>query len=120
MTGWRWRLPWAIVLAAVLVYPLAVVADGGPRFPSRAECVHRASADGALEVVFGRFDNANDASALLKRVLAAGFEGSQIEPDGCGLLKVAVHGIPTLKVGDEVLGEARSVGLEPTLEQVVS
>ena len=46
-----------------------------------------------------------------------GFKGSQIEPDGCGLLKVAVHGIPTLKVGDEVLTEARSVGLSPTLEQ---
>ena len=118
MTG-RWLLPWAIVLLAAFAYPLAVVVGGGPRFPSRAECVHPARADGDLEVVFGRFESVNDASALLERVLAAGFKGSQTEPDGCGLLKVAVHGIPTLEVGAEVLGEARSVGLSPTLEQVV-
>jgi len=113
----RLLLPWAIVLVAALAYPLAVLAGGGPRFPSRAECVHLARTDGDLEVVFGRFESPADASALLERVLAVGFQGSQVEPDGCGLLKVAVHGIPTLKVGDEVLREARSVGLTPTLEQ---
>ncbi len=57
------------------------------------------------------------ATALLGKVLAVGFKGSQIEPDGCGFLKVAVHGIPTQKVGGEVVAEARSVGLEATLEQ---
>ena len=115
----RWLLPWAVVVVAVLAYPLAVLAGGGPRFPSHSECVHPAHADGDLEVVFGRFESANDASALLERVTAAGFKGSQIEPDGCGLLKVAVHGISTVKVGEEVAGEARSVGLSPTLEYVV-
>lgn len=110
-------LPWAIVLVAALAYSLATLVGGGPRFPSRSECVHVAHADGDLEVVFGRFQMATEASAALEKVLAVGFKGSQIEPDGCGLLKVAVHGIPTLKVGDEVLTEARSVGLSPTLEQ---
>ena len=72
---------------------------------------------GAL-LVFGRFDSAADASALLEQVLHVGFRGSLVEPDGCGLLKVDVHGIPTLKVGGQVVEEARSVGLHATVEQV--
>ena len=117
-----WRrgplLTWALVLAVALAYPLVVLAWSGlPRFPSRAECVHLAHADGSLEVVFGRFASAADASDRLAFVLRSGFQGSQVEPDGCGLLKVAVHGIPTLKVGAGVVAEGRSVGLRPTLEQ---
>jgi hypothetical protein len=111
-------VPWVIVLAVALAYPLAVLAGGGPSFPTAADCVHVAHADGDLEVVFGRFDSLTDAAALLNRVVAAGFEGSQVEPDGCGRWKVTVHGIPTLKVGAEVMAEARSVGLNPTLEPV--
>ena len=53
------------------------------------------------------------------RALAVGFKGSVIQPDGCGLLEVAVHGIPSVKVGEEVVGEARSVHLDATLEQLV-
>jgi hypothetical protein len=113
----RLIVPWAIALAATLGYPLAVLAGGAPRLPTRSECVHPARADGDLEVVFGRFASAAEASALLQRVLAVGFRGSQVEPDGCGLLKVAVHGIPTLKVGGEVVAEARSVRLRATVEQ---
>ena len=109
--------PWAVLLVAALAYPIAVLASGSPRFPARSECVHLAKADGELEVVFGRFQSAADASTLLERVLRVGFKGSQIEPDGCGLFKVAVHGIPTLEVGDEVVGEARSVGLRATTEE---
>jgi hypothetical protein len=113
----RTLVPWAVVGAVALAYALAVLAGGAPRFPSRSECVHPARADGNLEVVFGRFERAAEASELLEKVLAVGFKGSQVEPDGCGLLKVAVHGIPTLAVGEEVLAEARSVGLDPSLEQ---
>jgi hypothetical protein len=116
MTGRR-VLPWTIILFAALAYPLAVLAGSSPAFPSKADCIHVARADGELEVVFGRFESAADASDLLQRVLAAGFKGSQVEPDGCGQLKVVVHGIQTLKVGGEVLAEARSVGLVPALEQ---
>ena len=119
MTGRR-LLPWAIVVIVALAYPLAVLAGGSPAFPSKADCMHVAHADGDLEVVFGRFESAAEATPLLQRVLAAGFKGSQVEPDGCGLLKVAVHGIPTLKVGTQVVAEARSVHLHPTLEQVAS
>lgn len=117
MTARRFA-PWAVLLVAVLAYPIAVLSSGAPRFPTRAECVRPAKADGDLEVVFGRFESAADASALLERVLHVGFRGSQVEPDGCGLLKVDVHGIPTLKVGGEVVDEARSVGLPATVERV--
>lgn len=111
-------VPWAVVLAAGIAYPTAVLAGGGVHLPSRGDCVHVARSDGDLEVVFGRFESMRDASTMLSRVLTAGFKGSQLEPDGCGLLKVAVHGIPTLKVGGQVIDEARSVGLKPSLETV--
>ena len=110
--------PWLVVALLAIGYPAAVLAGGGASFPSRADCVHPAKADGNLEVVFGRTQSSAVASALLERVLAVGFQGSQIEPDGCGLLKVAVHGIPTLEVGGQVMQEARSVGLHPRLEVV--
>jgi hypothetical protein len=113
-------VPWLVVLVVALAYPLAVLAGGGASFPTAAECVHTAHADGDLEVVFARFDSPIEAATTLERVLGAGFKGSQVEPDGCGRWKVAVHGIPTLKVGAEVMAEARSVGFHPTLEQVDS
>lgn len=111
---------WAAIVVVGLAYPIAVLAGGGARFPTPAECVHTARADGSLEVVFGRFASADQASERLAFVLHSGFQGSQIEPDGCGLLKVAVHGIPTLKAGGEVIAEARSVGLKASLETVTS
>lgn len=111
-------VPWAVVLTAALAYPIAVLAGGSPRFPSRAECVHPAHADGDLEVVFGYFDSQVSAQALLDRVLSVGFKGSVIERNACGRVKVAVHGITTLKVGDSVIAEARPVGLKATLEEV--
>jgi len=113
-------VPAVLVVVVGLVYPLAVVAGGAPSFPSRSDCVHLARADGDLEVVFGYFDSVAQAQPVLDKVLAVGFKGSQIEPNACGQVKVAVHGIPTLKVGDEVMAEARKVGLRPTLEQVSS
>jgi len=114
----RFAVPAVLVVVAALVYPLAVVAGGAPRFPSRSDCVHTARADGDLEVVFGYFDSEADAKPLLDKVLAVGFKGSQLELNACGQVKVAVHGITTLEVGDQVMAEARSVGLRPTLERV--
>jgi hypothetical protein len=113
-------VPWVVVLVVALAYPLAVLAGGGASFPTAAECVHPAHADGDLEVVFARVGSPTEAAALLNHVVAAGFKGSQVEADGCGRWKVAVHGISTLKVGGDVVAEARAVGLHATVEQVVS
>ena len=108
-----------VVLVAALAYPVAVLSGGSPRFPTRAECIHPAKEGVPLEAIFGRFDHRPDAEAKLQRVLAAGFKGSKIEPDGCGRLKVDVAGIPNLAVGDDLRAEARKVGIEATLEQAV-
>jgi hypothetical protein len=115
----RQLAPWALVLVAALAYPLALLSGGSPRFPSHAECVHPAKADGHLEAVFGRFDRETGAEAMLRRALGAGFAGSLIEPDGCGLLKVDVHGVPTLAVGRALVAEAAKVGIRVTVEEAL-
>jgi hypothetical protein len=107
---------WAIVIAAALLYPVVVLAGGTPRFPNRGECVHPAEEDGDLEAVFGRYAERGEATAALRHVLEVGFKGSEIEGDGCGFFKVAVHGIPTIAVGRDLLAEARTVGIHATLE----
>jgi hypothetical protein len=113
-------LPWAAIAFAALVYPLAVIVGGLPRFPSRAECIHRAQNGQPIEAVFGRYSRDVAAGSALNQVLAAGFKGAQIEPDGCGLLKIDVKGVPNLAVGQSLVREAQQVGLHATLERVVS
>ena len=110
-------LPWVILLVAVLGYPIAVTAGRGPRFPHRAECIHPARNEGKVEAVFGRFSSSMHAAPLLRHVLAVGFEGTRIESDGCGLVKVVLPGIPTLPVGRDFVAEARAAGFNPRLEQ---
>jgi len=109
-------LPLLLVVIAALAYPLAVVGGGAPRFPSRSECSDTASRDADIEAVFGRVDRQSDAAALQRRVLHLGFKGAEIERDGCGHLKVLVHGITTLAVGRELAAEAQRVGLHVSLE----
>jgi hypothetical protein len=110
-------LPWAILLVAAVVYPLGVVANGRPSFPNRGQCITPAKRDGNLEAVFGRFASSARAAAVLRRALKVGFQGTRIESDGCGLLKVTLHGIPTLEVGRDFIAEARTAGFNPRLEQ---
>lgn len=113
----RRLLPILLVLAAAIAYPVGVVSGGAPHFPERSECVDLATKDGEIDAVFGRFDKRSIAVAKLRVVLGLGFTGSKIEGDGCGRLKVVVHGIPTLAVGRELAAEARKVGLGVTLER---
>ena len=108
-----------VVLVAALAYPVAVLSGGSPRFPTRAECILPAKEGVPLEAVFGRFDRRPDAEARLQKVLAAGFKGSKIEPDGCGRLKVDVAGIPNIAVGRALQNEAAKVGIKATLEQTI-
>ena len=110
-------LPWAILLIAAVAYPLGALAHGRPSFPNRADCIRPAKHDGNLEAVFGRFATSARAEAVLRRALKVGFKGTQIESDGCGLLKVTLHGIPTLQVGRDFIAEARTAGFNPRLEQ---
>jgi len=105
-----------LVLLAGIGYPVAAVGGGTPHFPKRSECVDLATKDGEIEAVFGRFDRRADAAARLELVLGRGFKGSVVEGDGCGRIKVVLHGIPSLAVGRELAAEARGEGLNVTLE----
>ena len=117
-TRMRRLLPCALLVVAALAYPLAVVAGGLPRFPSRADCIRPATDDGkGLEVVFGHVASLGEATDLQARALEVGFQGTQVTHDGCGRYKVAIPGVPSIKIGEEIIAEARSVGLEATLEQ---
>ena len=107
----------AVIVAVPLVaYPLVGLAGGAPRFPTRSECVHAAVEGQPIAVVFGRTDDPLSAMALRDRALEVGFTGTESVPDGCGRWKVLVGGVPSIAVGREVVDEARTVGLAPTLE----
>ena len=115
MTGRRW-IPVLIVLVPLLGYPIAMLGGGGPRFPTRAECVHPAVEGAPVDLVYGRLDDPVDAARLRDRVVAVGFTGTEAVADGCGRWKVVLENVPSLEVAREVQEEARSVELSPTLE----
>lgn len=109
--------PWFVVAALALAYPVVTLATGGPTFPTRDECVREATAHGEIDAVFGYFDSEAEAVEVRDRALEVGFQGTEASWNGCGRVRVAVGGIPTLEVGREFAEQARSVGLEVTLER---
>jgi hypothetical protein len=106
----------ALVAAAGLAYPLAVLAGGAPRFPSRSDCSVRATHDGALELVFGMYNSSLPADALLAQVKKYGFVQAEAVADGCGHVKVALPGYTTLAGARSAVAEAHNVHLNPTIE----
>jgi hypothetical protein len=109
--------PWLIVAAIGIAYPLVAVVGGAPRFPSRDECVKPATEDGDIDAVFGYFDSEREAAMLRDRALEVGFQGIEVQWNGCGRVRVAVGGITTLEVGRQLAKEAQAVGFSVTLEQ---
>lgn len=111
-------VPWLVIVVAALGYPLAVLAfAGAPDFPSRDDCVVAPTGEGEYQVVFGYRESELEALELRDRALAVGFQGTEIARNACGRVRVAVDDIPSLEVGEEVIREARTVDLDPTLEQ---
>ena len=109
---------WVAALLLVFAYPVSVWStEGTPSFPSRDDCVIPATTDGDIDAVFGYFDGEREATVLRDRALEVGFAGTTLAWNGCGRVRVAVGGIPTLEVGREFAEQARGVGLEVTLEQ---
>lgn len=108
----------AIVAVPLLGYPLVVVARDGLAFPTREECARLAhsDADGELELVFGRFDSPVAATEHRDRVVATGFVGTEVSPDGCGRWKVSNDGIDSFAQGEGTAAEARAAGFEAWLE----
>jgi hypothetical protein len=114
----RRALAWGIVAVAALGYPLAVLAGGGPSFPSRDDCIVPATHDGPIELVFGHYDSVVRATEELKRVRAVGYANANVETDGgCARVKIVVDDYTTLASARDAAAEARSAGLQPTLEQ---
>jgi hypothetical protein len=117
-------LPWAIVLAALVLYPASMAAGfssfrlpgGPPSFPSRAECERSANAGEPVRVVFGYARSYPQANVLRERALGAGFETTEVARDGCGRLRVFVDKVVSVTAGEELQNRARAAGLEPTLE----
>lgn len=110
--------PWLVVAVAALGYPLAVLTFAGPPdFPSRDDCVLAPTGEGEYQVVFGYRESELEAVELRDRALAVGFEGTEVARNSCGRVKVFVDDVPSVDVGEEVIRQARTVGLEPTLER---
>jgi len=114
----RGRLLAATAVASVplLVYPLAVLVQGLPRFPGEGDCGPPPEEGRPVNVVFDRFDSPVEAEKERERVLAFGFVGTNVEPDDCGRWLVVLGNVPSVEVAREVAEEARSVDLDPALE----
>ena len=110
--------PWLLVVGLALVYPVVTLATGGgPAFPTRDDCVRVANADGEVDAVFGYFESEIEAVEARDRALEVGFAGTEAEWNGCGRVRVAVGPFPSLEVGQDFVEQARSVGMDVTLEQ---
>lgn len=107
----------AIVLVPLLGYPLATLAGGSPRFPSREDCSRLATADdSSLDVVYGRLESREAAQELLDEVLGIGFTGAELEPDDCGHWKVFYDPIDSLDQGNGLVEQARDAGFDARVE----
>jgi hypothetical protein len=109
--------PWLVVAGLALVYPLVTLTTGGPAFPTRDACIQAATPEGEVDAVFGYFDSELEAAKLRDRALGVGFDGTELAWNGCGRVRVALSGLPTLEVGREFAEQARAAGFAVTLEQ---
>ena len=96
----------------------AFVVGGPPARPSTPEDCRIAPTTGQLlDAVFGRDLSYAEASALVARALAVGFEGTHIERTACSTFRVVVTGIPEdATVQREFHDQVRRVGLDVTYE----
>ena len=119
----RSRAAWAVVGLAALSHPVAMVVGysgsglpgGAPAFPAATDCVVESSPDRDARVVVGYARSYPEAEAMRERAQRAGLDGAAVAQDGCGRLRVSLDGLPASQAG-AALEDARSAGLEPTLE----
>jgi hypothetical protein len=99
-------------------YPVVLLAQGAPAFPTRDECSRPAfsDADGQHELVFAHLDSPAEAEKLCDEVVGVGFVATEVSPDGCGRWKVANDGIDSLASGEATAAEARQAGFDPRVE----
>jgi hypothetical protein len=105
----------AIVAVPFVIYVGTTLADGAPRFPTRAECVHAVEGQ-PVDLVYGRFDSPTAADDLRDRVVSVGFTGTEVIGDGCGRWKVVLENVSSIVVASQVRAEAVKAGFAPMLE----
>jgi len=111
----RWSLAvgTAILVAAVVVYPVTVVAGGTTRFPGLVDCGPAASSNPPI-VVFGHEQSYARAGELSKRVARIGIS-VHVASDGCGELRVFDQP-GSLQAARHLVRRARDAGLSATIE----
>jgi 4-amino-4-deoxy-L-arabinose transferase-like glycosyltransferase len=115
-------IPWALVAAAILVYPASMLAGysgfrlpgGAPPFPSRDECVREPIDGQPVRVVVGYAGSYPEAERTRRRAAPVG--RVEVARDGCGRLRVFVDDVPTMAAADEMIVRAVAAGLDPSLE----
>jgi hypothetical protein len=114
----RAALAWALVAVGTIAYPTTLLAEGGARFPSDADCMHAPSAgDATVLVVFGHPSSYGEAALLGTRARAVGPGAVETVQDGCGKLRVSTVATATAQ-GEELVRRARAAGIPATLEAV--
>jgi len=114
----RVAVAWASVVVGTIAYPTTLLAEGGARFPSDADCIHAPSpADATVLVVFGHPSSYSDAALLGTRGRALGPGAVETVQDGCGKLRVSTAATPRAQ-GEDLVRRARAAGIPATLEAV--
>jgi hypothetical protein len=105
------RLAVAVIVVGALAYPLVLLAQGGPSFPSRAHCLARATQDGNIELLLGGFSTNASADALVAKAKKYGLTAAESTLDGCGNFDVVVPGYTTLAGAQSAVAEAHTVDI---------
>jgi hypothetical protein len=99
------------------IYAAFVVGAPPARAAAAEDCRIAAQPGQLLDGVFGQSLSYAEASDLVTRALAVGFQGTRIERTGCSTFRVVVTGIPDdPTVQDEFRQQVEGVGLQVSYE----
>lgn len=115
---------WAIVAAAVLIYPASTLAGlsgptlpgGMPHFPGVSDCTPAPVLGERMRVVAGYADSYPGAVAIRRQAVQGGLERVRIAQDGCGRLRVFVGDVKTVAAARRLFDAAEKSALRPSLE----
>jgi hypothetical protein len=103
-----------IAVAALITHPALLLSTGLPKFPSVNGCTTKATRDGKIALLFGRFSTAEQAQARAAQARKVGFANTQADIDACGLVSVVVPGYSDLAGARSAVQEAREAGFSAT------
>jgi hypothetical protein len=120
----RAALPYAIVVAAALAYPMSMLVGfsglrlpgGAPAFPTAEECIVAPIDDSPVRVILSYVETYAEATVTRQQARARGLGSTDIAQDGCGRLRVFVDDVASEAMGRRVASRARVAGFRPTVE----